>query len=369
MIAFDDAEARRYGTASRRLFLLSTLISLLAPAVLWWSGASTRLWRALTVRLPLWPATILDVTIVLLVLVVALLPASYVSGYTLAWRYGLSRQTPRGWLVDWLKATGFGLALAALALLAFYGSLELAGALWWLPFGLLTGVATLTLTFLLPYVLLPLFFRVQPVQDPALVTRIRTLFDRAHAPLAAVVTLDFSRRTRRANAAVIGLGRSRRVLLTDTLLEKFTDEEIETVVAHELGHHVLGHIPRLVLTQLVIAGLGIALAALAGPWLLAAIGGTTLADRAALPLVLLGAELFSLAVAPLANAVARSLEREADRFAWRLTGRPAAFAAALRRLARLNLVEWMPPRWSVVLLGSHPPLSERVRAARLAEGS
>lgn len=365
-------QARRLGAARRRLFLASTAAGLALPFAIWASGLSAVWWGSLA-WLPLdhWPALAVFVLLVLLVLTLGGLPFSWYGGYRLSHRFKLSRQSARAWLADWLKAALLGLLLGGLALLVFYAAIALAGPAWWLLFATAACLATLFLTFVAPYVILPLFYRLQPLEDETVVRAIRELAADAKAEVREVSTLDFSRKTVEANAAVIGIGRSRRVVLADTLLTEFSLPEVRSVVAHELGHHVHRDVPRLLLVQGALIWSGSALAGLLGESLLRRwayavrpdelSGG--LAEPANLPLLLFAAQLFGLLSMPLVNALSRRLESAADTFALKLTDDPAAFISAMRKLADQNLAEAQPPRWAELLLHSHPAFARRIRAA------
>jgi STE24 endopeptidase len=358
--------ARRLAAARRRLFLASTAAGLVVPWLLWASGLSDAAWRALA-GLPLghWPDLALYVESVLGLLAIVGLPFGWYGGYRLAHRFGLSRQTPRAWFTDWLKAALLGLALSGLAIVALYAIFALAGAAWWLLFAGLTTLAMILLTFVAPYLLVPIFYRMRPLEDAAAVDAVQQLAAAAGARVRNVSTLDFSRKTVEANAAVIGFGRSRRVVLADTLLSEFTLPEIKSVVAHELGHHVHRDVFRLLVVQGALIWAGLAVAAALGQPLLALVGAPGgLAEPESLPLLLVGAELFGLLAMPLANALSRRLEAAADTFALDLTGDPAAFASSMRKLADQNLAETSPPRWAELVLYSHPPIERRIRSAK-----
>ena len=357
-----QSQARELGAVRRRLFLLGTAIGLVAPWILWASGISARIWSVFD-GLPDWLAILLYVAFILLVLALIGAPLGYYRGYVVSHRFGLSTQSRRGWLVDWLKGTVLGTVLAMAACGIFYLLLWTVPGLWWLLFGLIGTVAILVLTFLAPYVLLPLFFKPRPLDDPALAHRIEDLSKRAGAVVAGISRLDFSRRTHEANAAVIGFGRSRRVILADTLLESFTADEIEAVVAHELGHHVNRDVARLLTVQVLTMFLGLALAAGFGASLLSLVFGADLTSPTSFPLVLLGMEVFGLLLMPAVNAYSRARERAADVFAFRLLGGGAPFASAMRRLADQNLAELRPPRWAEIVLYTHPPLADRIAMA------
>jgi STE24 endopeptidase len=217
--------------------------------------------------------------------------------------------------------------------------------------------------FVTPYVLVPLFFKMRPLADEATVERIHALVNRAGAPVRDVCSLDFSRRTAEANAAVIGLGRSRRVVVADTLLAEFLPGEVDAVVAHELGHHVHRDVQRLMVGNAVLLWIGLFAASRLESAALPVLSLPSLAYVPGYPVLVFVVELFFIMVAPLLNWWLRHLESNADVFALRLTRDPAAFAGAMRRLGCQNLVELCPPRWSEVLLATHPALGRRIQHA------
>jgi STE24 endopeptidase len=357
--------ARRLAAARRRLFLASTAAGLAAPWLLWASGLSDAAWRAIA-GLPLghWPDLALYVEFVLGLLALLGLPFGWYGGYRLAHQFRLSRQTPRAWFTDWLKAALLGLVLGGLATVALYATVALAGPTWWVLFAGLASLAMIVLTFVAPYLLVPIFYRMQPLEDETTVRAVQQLAAAAGARVRNVSTLDFSRKTVEANAAVIGFGRSRHVVLADTLLSEFTLPEIRSVVAHELGHHVHRDVFRLLVIQCGLIWVGLAVAMAEGQPLLALIGARGgLPEPANLPLLLVGAEFLGLATMPLGNALSRRLEAAADTFALDLTDDPGAFASSMRKLAGQNLAEASPPRWAELVLHSHPSIERRIRSA------
>jgi STE24 endopeptidase len=237
------------------------------------------------------------------------------------------------------------------------------GPSWWWSFGLFVSAVGVLLVFVTPYVLVPLFFKMRPLADTATVERIQALVNRAGAPVRDVCSLDFSRRTAEANAAVIGLGRSRRVVLADTLLAEFTPGEVDAVVAHELGHHVHRDVQRLLLANAVLIWGGLFVASRLELYALPILSLPSLAYVPGYPVLLFVAETFFLLLSPLLNWWSRGLESAADRFALALTRDPPAFAAAMRRIGCQNLVELRPPRWAELLLATHPALYRRIQLA------
>jgi STE24 endopeptidase len=359
-----DTAAARIGTERRRLFVASALLSLAAPLLPYLTGAWETAWFALAAApLPLAARVAVFLVGVHLALAAVMLPLGYYGGFVLPRAYGLSRQSARAWAIDWLKATLVSTALASAVAGVFLWTVNATGPSWWWVFGLFVSVVGVALVFVTPYVLVPLFFKMQPLADAATVQRIHALVNRAGAPVRDVCSLDFSRRTAEANAAVIGLGRSRRVVIADTLLADFTPGEVDAVVAHELGHHVNRDVQRLLLANAVLIWLGLFLASRAATSALPLLSLPSLGYAPGYPMLLIVVEAFFLVLSPLLNWWSRRLESGADRFALRLTCDPAAFAGAMRRIGCQNLVELRPPRWSEVLLATHPALYRRIQLA------
>lgn len=359
-----ESAAARLGAERRRLFFVGAIVSLLAPLLPYLTGA----WETVWFQLAAWPLPLavrapLFLLGFHLALAVIGLPLAYYGSYVLGHAFGLSRQSRRAWSIDWLKGTLLGAALGTIVGGVFLWSVIATGPSWWWIFGLFASAIGLALVFVTPYVLVPLFFKMQPLADTATAERIHALVNRAGAPVRDVCSLDFSRRTAEANAAVIGLGRSRRVVIADTLLAEFTPGEVDAVVAHELGHHVHRDVQRLLLGNAVLMWVGLFAASRLESAAMPVLSLPSLAYVPGYPVVFFIVELFFLLVSPLLNWWSRRLESGADCFALELTDDPAAFAAAMRRLGCQNLVELCPPRWSEVLLASHPALGRRIRLA------
>ncbi len=356
--------AARLGAERRRLFLVGTALSLAAPLVPYLTGAWETLWFALAATF--WPLPLRALVFLIglhLALAVVMLPLGYFGGYTVPHAYGLSRQSRREWAIDWLKGSLLTTFMSTVVGGAFLTFVVAAGPNWWWLFGLFISILGLLLVFVTPYVLVPLFFKMRPLDDRPTVARINALVKRAGVTVRDVCSLDFSRRTVEANAAVIGLGKSRRVVIADTLLSEFAPTEVDAVVAHELGHHVHHDVQRLLLGNAVLIWIGLFVASRLVPGALPILGLPTLAYVPGYTVVLFVAELYFVLAAPLLNWWSRRLETNADRFALGLTHDPAAFAGAMQRLGCQNMVEFCPPRWSEALLATHPALNRRVQMA------
>ena len=290
------------------------------------------------------------------------LPLKLIRGFWLPRRFGLLHQPLGGWLADQLKAALIGGALGLAAVEIVYTLLALT-SFWWIVAAAIFIAAQIAMAALVPIWIVPLFYRLTPLADSGLRDRLLALARRAGVAAIGVFVADQSRKSRTANAAVVGLGRTRRIILFDTLLAEFRPEEIESVLAHELGHHAHGDMRRgllvnsvLTIVTLWLAGLGldlgVALLGLSGP-----------ADPAGLPWLALAVMALGLVQLPLANGFSRWIERQADDFALATTGNARAFIGAMERLGGLNLAERRPNRLKEIFLYSHPALERRIARA------
>ena len=292
------------------------------------------------------------------------LPIAFYGGLVLERRYGLSNERVPAWLRDQAKAFALTLVLGGGAALLVFGLIARSPDGWWVPAGLIFVLLVIGLANLAPVLILPLFYRVKPLDRESLRLRLLALADRAGARVLGAYEWGLAEKTKKANAALVGLGSTRRILVSDTMLAEYSEDEIEVVLAHELAHHVHGDIWKGIVFEagLIMAGFYAAARVLAGSWEPAGLRGP--ADIAGLPLLLLAAGAVSLVMQPAAHAMSRAFERSADRFAIQLTRNPGAFISAMRRLGERNLAEEEPSwlvRW---LFYSHPPLRERIAAAQ-----
>ncbi len=222
----------------------------------------------------------------------------------------------------------------------------------------------IVLVSLAPVVLLPLFFTFKPLEKAALRDRLTALASKAGTRIMGVYEWTLSDRTKKANAALTGMGNTRRILLSDTLLADYSDDEIEVILAHELAHHVHRDIWTSVLSDMALTFTGFFAAHLALRRAVPFFGLQESADPAGIPILLLTAGAIGLCVKPLLNAVSRSHERRADSYALRMTENPSAFITAMKRLGQQNLAEDSPSKLVQALFYTHPPIKERLRAAQ-----
>ena len=298
-------------------------------------------------------------------LILITLPLDFYSSFVLPHHYGLSTQKLRGWFGDLIKGGALAGLLGLPLLVALYSALRFAPTTWWIWAAGGYILFTAILAAVAPVLLMPIFFKFKPLGEEhvELADRLIRLAQDAGTHVQSVFTFDMSRRTHAANAALVGLGRTRRILLGDTLLSEFTTDEIETILAHELAHHVHRDIPFSLLAQGLFSLVAFYLTGLSLDWAVAHSTLTGPAVPAGLPMRVLTLGVISFLTMPLTNAFSRWRESMADDYALKITRKPEPFASAMIRLANQNLAEADPQRWVVLLLQSHPPLSSRIEKA------
>ena len=289
------------------------------------------------------------------------LPLTFILSYVIEHRYGLSNQSLCTWTWERLKEVLVSAPIAAVVVIALYLCMEWFGNFWWVILGLLLVLANILFARIAPVLLLPIFYRIVPMAEGVLKERLGALCVNAGLRFEGIYQFDLSRNTRKANAAFTGIGRARRILLGDTLLEDFTNDEIETVVAHELGHYLRHHLLIGIVYGAVTTFAGLLVASRLYIWSLAKAGFEGPTDLAALPLLAIWLSLFAIVTMPLGNMLSRKHEREADAFAVRTTGNAAGFSSALRKLAAKNLADPEPHPIVEFLFYSHPSISRRLR--------
>ena len=360
-------QAKEYARISRRLWLVNTLLNAvyaLAWLFLGWA-ISLRSWIT-SFTSNEWLIVPAFVVVFGGVQSILMSPLSYYSGFVLPHRFGQSNQTFKDWIVDQIKGLAVGAPIGLILLELLYLALRLTGDLWWLwaAGGML--FFSVLLSNLAPILIAPLFNKYVPLGDEHkdLAERLLALAERTNTKVRGVFKFDMSKRTKSANAALTGIGNTRRIILGDTLINEFTSDEIETVLAHELGHHVHRDIPVLITLGAVSTTVSLYLASLALHWTIGFFGFTSPADVAAFPALELILGIYGLIIMPLENALSRWRESMADNYSLQVTGKKEAFASAFTRLANQNLGEVDPEKWVVFLFYSHPPLGDRIAKAQ-----
>ena len=367
----NEDKSSRYHRLRRRADLLGTAVAGVLLLSLLLLGGATRLRELAAMVAQRGPGgaedalTVIVMTVALIaILQIIELPFAFYQGHLLEHHYGLSTQSTAHWFVDHGKGVAVGIVLAAAGTSVVYFALRLAPDDWWWISAAVFALATVALARIAPVLLLPIFYKFKPLDRPALVDRLMGLATKARTDVVGVFEWVLSGHTRKANAALAGMGRTRRILLSDTLLADFSEDEIEVILAHELAHHVYHDI----WTGLAVQGMLMTAALYAADRVLAlAVGPLNFdgkADVAALPLVALTGGAVSLLLQPVANAVSRAHERRADRYALEMTRNASAFVSAMKRLGALNLADDRPSSVLERVFHTHPPVSARISAAQ-----
>jgi len=301
---------------------------------------------------------------VLSVLVAAVLASfAWYRDYRLERQYGLSDVRFGGWVLARLKAAAVVLAVAIPMAEFVYRAMRWP-SVWWLVAAIGCAAVMALATAASPVLLMPLLHGSRPLEREILRHRLEGLSKRAGIPVLSVHEVPLGERTRRASAALVGAGTTRRILLSDTLLAGYSDDEIEVVMAHEMGHHVHRHMLKASAVELILllAGFRLAAAALDASWRW--LGLASPADPGGMPLVVLAVGGVLVAATPLVNAWSRAHERSADQFALETASEPAAFIQAVRRMAAQNLAEDRPSSAAFLFFHTHPTAEERIASAR-----
>jgi Zn-dependent protease with chaperone function len=284
-------------------------------------------------------------------------------GFQLERRFQLSTQRVRSWLLDELKGFLVGLVLAGIVVELLYFMIRQSPQHWWL----ITWIVFLGLFVLMaqlaPVVLFPIFYKFEPLENEDLRRRLVLLSEHAGTRVRGVYRWKLSEKSKKANAALTGLGSTRRIILADTLLDNYAPEEIEAVLAHELGHHVHRHILKSILVQAGTTLLGFWVANWVLHYAVDHHMFEELSDFANMPLLAITVTVLSLVLMPALNAYSRFNERQADRYAFESIASVEPFISSMNKLAQQNLAERTPSKWIEILFHSHPAISKRVAAA------
>ncbi|MDP4173477.1 MAG: M48 family metallopeptidase [Bacteroidota bacterium] len=288
------------------------------------------------------------------------LPVNYYSEFYLEHKYKLSNQTLGAWIWEGLKELLVSAIVGIPLLFIFYFVLNRFGALWWLPFATILFVFSVVLARIVPIVILPLFYKVTPLEDEKLKNRLELLAKEAGLKLKDIYKFNMSKNTKKANAAFTGLGSTKRILLGDTLLDNFSSDEIETVIAHELGHYKYKHIIKNILLGTISSFLSLFLIAFLYDVSIGWFGFKSITDVAALPLLSLWAMIIGLIQTPISSSISRKYEYQADEYSVRTTLKPSAFKRTLEKLNEQNLGDKDPHPLVEWFFYSHPSIKKRV---------
>ncbi|HCI86329.1 MAG TPA: hypothetical protein DHV68_05740 [Dehalococcoidia bacterium] len=359
--AVDPAEATAYQRTKLTFSLVSMSLNIVIPLVFLFSGGS----EAIRNLVEDWTSvSALIVVFYMLVagagLQVIEFPLEIYSGFIVEKRFGLSKISIWTWLLDWLKGTAITSGLLLVIISGMYWLLRSQPDLWWLWSAIGASVLVVILMALVPVLLMPLFYKFEPIPEGELKNRLFALADKIGTHVQGVYVWHLGDKTSKANAAVTGWGRTRRIIISDTLIEANTPEEIEVVMAHELGHHVRWDIWKMLAVSIALIFISFFVIDLALVAWIDSLGLIGIDDIAGLPLVILVGAVVSLVALPISNWLSRKAETAADMYALNLTGLRDEFISAMNKLGDQNLSQKQPHPLVEFLFHSHPSIQHRI---------
>ena len=361
-----EEQARAYDSIHNRLFGLRILIYIGLITAYLFSGASAELAEGLRARFgeQWWWVNTFYLLVTFFAFAALLFPLSVYSGHTLEHRYGLSRQSFSEWMVDYLKELGLELVLGTLLLSIVYAFLHAVPDTWWIWAAVTYMAISVLMSAVWPVWIMPLFHDFEELRESELTAAVRRFAEKSGIEVLGVFKWGLADKTDTANAALTGLGRTRRIILADTMLDRYEQQEIIAVIAHEVGHFKHLDLWRLLSVGAITATVGFYLA----DWVLQAgvqqFGFAAIGDIGAFPIFMFALFIYSLISMPFSNAYSRRREYAADAYAVQSVGEAAPLISALEKLADQNLSDKEPPAWIEFLLHSHPSIRRRIDHAK-----
>ena len=360
-------DPKRYERTKLLIGLANLVIYMLAPTIILVTGASASIRDIISDEIT--GIVVLGAVAYIVLASIALelltLPIGYFSGHVLERRYGLTRRSVGGWAKDWLKGLAVQTVMLAVFVACLYALLAADPDYWWVWASLLFSVISVFMAAIAPIVLMPIFFKFEPLPDGELKDRLMRLSEQLGTFVQGAYVWKLGDKTVKANAALAGWGKTRRIIISDTLIESHDPDEIEVIIAHELGHHVNGDIWRGIAVQVVIIFVSMWVIDLAlGAWSGVFELDGTLHDYANLPMLALITTFVGVIALPLINTYSRRRETAADDFAIATTDMRAEFISAMEKLGKQNLSNAEPHPIIETVLHSHPSISRRIARAR-----
>jgi len=308
--------------------------------------------------------TPLYIAIVYLAYYILNFPLNFYQAFILEHKFSLSNQKIGDWFKDQIKAGVISYIIVLILVSAFYYILRHYFRIWWLIISLFWIFFSLVLAKLTPVVIIPLFFKYKKFSDDTLKERILQLGDKMKVKILDVFEIDFSKKTLKANAAFVGIGNTKRVILADTLKDKYNYDEITVILAHEFAHYRLKHLIKLILLNSAVTIILFYIIFITSDSFLSIFGLNSLWDLAALPIILIYFTIFGIIMQPFENYISRRLEKNADMLALKVTGFQKAFISAMEKLSLQNLADRNPHPVIKFFFFDHPPIDERIDMAK-----
>ncbi|MDP8293060.1 MAG: M48 family metalloprotease [Candidatus Orphnella occulta] len=357
--------AKAYSAGKRKIAVCEWALTIAFFAALLFSGGS-RLLISLALMVSQNPYIIATIYIVIAgsLLQIILLPLDYTASFKMEHDFGLSRQTISSWLIDFIKKFFFTGLLYLVMILTLYLFLRISPVFWWLYSGIAYFFMSVILAKIFPQIVIPLFYKLTIITDELLKDRLNRLAGRMDVEIVDVYKIGLGAKTSKANAAVCGIGKSKRILLSDTLLENYTPDEIEATLAHELAHHKHRHFWKLSTLNFLSILLNLLIIKFILDFALSAEIISAQYSIEAFPVIAIVFTLYGICALPILNLVSRKYETQADKDAIAIAGKPFVFASLIEKLTLQNLSDPSPGVIAKNLFYDHPPASERISSIK-----
>lgn len=363
--ALRESESKVYSLIKIRLSVIGFIVNFIILGIFAFSPVSLRIVEHLEFYfINPYIQYFLFVIIFSVVISLAGLPIDYYGSFIIEHAFGLSNQTHAQWLAEQAKSAAVSLCIGIPVAFVFFYFLRITGTQWWIYFSAFVFVCAIVLAQLAPLIIFPLFYTFTPLEEGKVTEKIMLLMQQHNIRIKGIFSFNMSKDTKKANAGFAGMGRTKRIILSDTLLEKFTADETLIIFAHELGHYIKKHILKNIAVSGIVIFTSFYVCSTLYSWTIHRYGFLLPQDVAAIPILLFYLSAFSFIIMPLSNMLSRYFERQADRYAITVTRKPKAFISAMERLAKLNLSDKNPHPIVEFLFFSHPSLSKRIEAAK-----
>jgi STE24 endopeptidase len=355
---------KHYSKIKLRLSLIDLVLDLLLVTVLAFSGISIFIAGLASVTGNIYVNFLLFILIIGLCFSIIGLPFDFYGSYIIEHRFGLSNQTVLKWIWERLKSTLISLLIGIPIAIVFYFLILRMGDKWWIFFSCFIFIISVFLARIAPVVIFPLFYKFTKIEDDELMGRLEKILSEVNIKINGIFSFNMSKDTKKANAGFTGLGKSKRIILSDTLIEKFTPEEISVVFAHEAGHYKHRHIIKNIVFSTVVIFVSFYVCSLLHSLTIKAMGFEHIYDLAALPALVFYLTLAGLIMMPVTNYISRRYEFQADEFAIKITSNADAFISTMEKLAEINLANKSPHPVVEFFLYSHPSINRRIEFAK-----
>jgi STE24 endopeptidase len=306
-------------------------------------------------------AIILYLFIIGTILNILTFPLDFMLSYKTEHRFGLLRQNFTSWLNDYIKRIIISSLFYLIGILFLYLFIDISATLWWLYTALAYFFINLFIAKIFPVIIIPLFYRLTEIKDTSLRNKLLSLAENAGVKILAIYNIALGEKTKKANAAVCGLGSTKRMLLSDTLLKEYSEDEVELTLAHELAHHKFHHFWELSIWNFLFTILGFCILNILIKKM-AALGQVyPVSDIRSFPTLVIFFIIYNIGTTPFLNMISREYEAHADKEAVRLTKRPVSFVNLITKLSRQNISDPSPGFLTKVFFYDHPPLEERIQ--------